>query len=262
MIIGTGRAHRMWALDAPTYVGDAGDVVLGDSGSTLHPIPAYLIEHERGLVLWDTGIDHRAAGNPSAVFGASAEEWQLRFSVEQRVDNQLEALGFRPEDITHVALSHGHFDHTGGCVLFPQAKFYLPIDELRYAFWPDPAQAQLFNRDTFDSIREFDWRTSMEDLDLFGDGSVQILRAPGHTPGSASLLVRLQNSAFLLTGDAVHLRSAWTGCMQMPSDWNASASVGSIKRLQHIAEACDANVWIAHDPEDWARFKHAPEYYS
>jgi N-acyl homoserine lactone hydrolase len=257
------QAHRLWALDAPMYTGDAGEVVLGDdSGVTVHPVPAFLIEHERGLVLFDTSLDYNAAGDPFKVFGDMAEKYAITYTIDQRIDNQLESIGFRPEDVTHVILSHGHFDHTGGCLLFPTAKFFTTIEELRYAFWPDPAQHDLFNRDALEAMRGFDWRLMSGDLDLFGDGSIQILRAPGHTPGSSALLVRLESSSFLLTGDVVHLRSAWTRGVQMPLDWNSSESVRSIKRLQQIADAHQAEVWIGHDPVDWARFKHAPEWYS
>jgi len=44
------------------------------------------------------------------------------------------------------------------------------------------------------------------DTDVFGDGSVTLVSTPGHTPGSQSLLVHLNNSGFIiLSGDVVHL---------------------------------------------------------
>lgn len=43
------------------------------------------------------------------------------------------------------------------------------------------------------------------DKDVFGDGSVVILRTPGHTPGHQALLVRLQEKGpVVLVGDAAH----------------------------------------------------------
>ena len=46
------------------------------------------------------------------------------------------------------------------------------------------------------------------DRDVFGDGSVTILSAPGHTPGHQSLLVLLtRTGALVLSGDAVHFRT-------------------------------------------------------
>jgi len=50
------------------------------------------------------------------------------------VDRQIEALGFRTADVTHVLVSHSHFDHTGGLHLFPQAQFYICAGDLPYAF--------------------------------------------------------------------------------------------------------------------------------
>lgn len=88
---------------------------------------------------------------------------------------------------------------------------------------------------------------------MFGDGSVVILRTPGHTPGHSSLLVRLPERNFILTGDAVHLRTALEADLPMPSDANTRESVASIRLLRRLRDSLDATMWISHDPEDWGR---------
>ena len=61
--------------------------------------------------------------DPVAAYGEIGA--QVSFDPAQRVDRQLERAGFAPSDVTHVVVSHVHFDHTGGLRLFPQARFLL-----------------------------------------------------------------------------------------------------------------------------------------
>jgi N-acyl homoserine lactone hydrolase len=254
MTAAVGAAKRLWALDGATFTLDSGLLVLGAVGEVTIPVPTYLIEHERGLVLMDTGVVPEAAVDPAGAYGELAEHIGLRFTAEQRVDKQIEALGYRVTDVTHVIVSHAHFDHTGGLYLFPHAKFYIGGADLPYSFWPNPAAAAFFRRPDIEATRAFDWNPLDGDHDLFGDGSITILAMPGHTPGNSSVLVRLPDRTFLLTGDTVHLRSALTDTMPMGSDFNTRDSITSIRRLRQIADSHAAEVWVTHDPEDWKDF--------
>jgi len=96
------------------------------------------------------------------------------------------------------------------------------------------------------------------DFDLFGDGSIQMLKTPGHTPGECSLFVRLPNRKVVLTGDTTHLRAALEGEITMPGDVDPAAAVLSLRRLKAIRDFHEASLIISHDPEDWAEFPHAP----
>lgn len=257
-----GTAKRLWALDSPTFTLDKSILVVGASGQTTIPMPAYLIEHPKGLVLFDTGLVPDAADDPEKVYGGLATFLDIRFTPEQRVDRQIEALGYRTSDVKYVIASHTHFDHAGGLYLFPGAQFYVGEGDIRYAYWPDPAGAVFFHRPDIDAARDYRWREVPGcDVDLFGDGSVVILFTPGHTPGELSLLVRLPGRNFLLTGDTVHLREALETVAPMPYDASTEQSLRSIRRLQLIRDTADATVWITHDPEDWAEFQHAPACY-
>lgn len=259
----TDVVKRLWALDSPSFTLDAGILMVGASGEVTIPMPAYLIEHPRGLVLFDTGLVPEAADDPESIYGELAPHLGLRYSPDQRLDRQIEALGYRLDDITHVVASHMHFDHTGGLSLFPNAKMYAGEGDHRYAFWPDPAGAAFFRTADIEPTRSFDWHyiPSRVDHDLFGDGSMVILSTPGHTPGELSLLVRLPDRNFVLTGDTVHLRAALEQEIPMPYDWDTAEAIRSIQRLKLVRDTADATVWITHDPEDWAEFEHAPKCY-
>ncbi|GAA5122453.1 N-acyl homoserine lactonase family protein [Alloalcanivorax gelatiniphagus] len=257
-----GKALRMWALDAPQQKLDAGLLVLWGQGEVTVPFPVYVIEHPRGLVLFDTGIVPEALDDPHAVYGDLAHGFVTVGAPELRVDRQLESLGFSTSDVTHVILSHAHWDHSGGISLFPDATFYVGEGELPFGFWPTPGSRLAFRTQDLDFLRSFKVvELPQRDLDLFGDGSLVILFTPGHTPGELSLIVRLENHEFLLAGDVVHLKAGLENEFAMPMDWNAEESVRSIRRLNQISAATGAEIWVPHDEGDWAKYKHAPHYY-
>lgn len=252
----TSTAARLWALDAPTMQIDAAHLVVGAEGTVTIPLPAFLIEHRRGLVLFDTSMTPLVCEDPYQVFGDRPETRMLRAEPEQRVDRQLARLGFRCEDITHVVLSHTHCDHAGGLYLFKQAQFYIGPDEFRWADRPAADSAHLFlPRDLTPDVRAFQWHEVLpQGTDLFGDGAVQLLHTPGHTPGELSALVRLPSQNIVLTGDTAQLRENLEWNAPDPSDWDHDQAVRSFDRLRALQAVEQAKLWIGHDPRDWADF--------
>jgi glyoxylase-like metal-dependent hydrolase (beta-lactamase superfamily II) len=247
-------AKRLLALENATITLESGLIVLMTQGPITVPCPIYLIEHSRGLVLFDTGVAPESWEDPRAVYGGLLDAFQLDTPPENRIDRQLANYGFKPEDVTHVVVSHSHFDHTGGMHLFPHAEMYMSIEDIRYAFWPDPPYAGFFRGADLDRTRSFNWNPLSSDLDLFGDGSIQIIRTPGHTEGELALLVKLPSRTFLLTADAIHVRANLEHMVPCPVDLNTIASQQSIQRIKQLAAAHEADIWVMHDPGDWERF--------
>jgi glyoxylase-like metal-dependent hydrolase (beta-lactamase superfamily II) len=253
-------ARRMWALDCPTLTVEGHTLMYGLTGMVTIPMPAFLIEHPKGLVLFDTGIAPEAIDDPAAVYGRElADALGMVATPDQRLDRQLAAVGYDVADVTHVICSHMHFDHSGGHHLFPGARFYVGQGELAFAHFPDPIGAFCYIPDQLARLRDFDWReVPGVDVDLFGDGSLVILFMPGHTPGELSLKVRLASRTFILTGDAVHLRAALENEFHFPIDADTKSALRTVRRIKRLRESEEATVWITHDPDDWAELKHAP----
>jgi N-acyl homoserine lactone hydrolase len=258
-----GFARRLWALDSPTLTVEAVTLMYGLSGQVTIPMPAFLIQHDKGLILFDTGIAPEALDDPVATYGKDlADVLGLEGTTDQRVDKQIEALGFKTSDVTHVISSHLHFDHSGGHHLFPDAKFYAGPGEMAAAHFPPALGAFCFIPEHLARMQPWDWReVTPQGLDLFGDGSIMLLSMPGHTVGELSLKVRLASRTFILTGDAVHLRAALELEWPFPLDTDTLSAVTTLKRIKRMAESEEATVWITHDPEDWAEYQHAPSCY-
>jgi N-acyl homoserine lactone hydrolase len=89
------------------------------------------------------------------------------------------------------------------------------------------------------------------DKDIFGDGSVVMMRAPGHTPGHSILLVKLkEKGAVLLTGDLVHFRENYEAGGVPSFNFDRAQTVASIERLKKLAANLKATVVIQHDMRD------------
>ncbi len=151
-------ATRMWALTGATFTVPRNILVASlDTTPVTIPVPTYLIEHERGLVLFDTGCNPRAATDPEGVYGPLAAATNFKMAPEHTVDAQIRALGYRLEDVKIVIPSHLHFDHAGGLYLFPHARFYTMHGELQGAYWPPPNARGFFLVEDYLPTRNFDW---------------------------------------------------------------------------------------------------------
>jgi N-acyl homoserine lactone hydrolase len=258
----SGTATKLWALDAPMLEIPASNLVHGAVGKVTIPVPAYLIEHPRGLILFDTTITPLASDDPVAVFGEATDSLRVDYPAERKLENQIHELGYRVGDVTHVVTSHAHFDHVGGLSLFPAARHYIGENEIRWAFWPDPPGKEFFSGEPFEPLRGADWTYVPQhvDHDMFGDGSVEVLSTPGHTLGELSLAVRLPNRTVILTGDTLHLRESLEHELPGPVDYNSRMAIDSIRRIARLRDERQAMLLISHDPEDWAEYGHAPKF--
>jgi glyoxylase-like metal-dependent hydrolase (beta-lactamase superfamily II) len=119
---------------------------------------------------------------------------------EDDVKRGFDTLGFKPEHVKHVFLTHTDRDHVGGLNLFKNADVYLSIDE-----------EQMINRTTprfvgfvyNPPLKKTYTLLKNEDSVQAGEVKIEALATPGHTPGSMSYLV---NSSFLFVGDTIVLR--------------------------------------------------------
>jgi glyoxylase-like metal-dependent hydrolase (beta-lactamase superfamily II) len=261
-------ARKLWALPgaylnalrAPVFEG--GVVKVTDASPVISmPCPSFLIEHDRGLVLFDTGVSPKGLKDPKRHIPVLAGKYGMTTGEELAIDSQLKGLGLAPSKVKYVIASHLHFDHAGGLYLFSDSTLLVGAGEWSHAYAPrSTGHHPEFLTDLIETLG-FDWIELPGDYDLFGDGSVLILRTPGHTPGELSLVVRLPNRTVVLTGDTCHYRVELEhGLPAQGYCADVAKGTQSIRRLQMVRDAYDADVWIGHDVGDWARLPHAPEH--
>lgn len=255
----TATALRMWALEPSTYLPPPASRPAAEGPADRVPFPVFLIEHERGLVLFDAGLAPEAAGDPAAVYGDMARLLDFDFRAEHQIERQLAQWGHTLGDVGHVIASHLHFDHCGGLKLFPHAVTYIGAGEREYADSPEKFCRTWYRPADFDDAHQINWRVLPCDHDIFGDGSVVALSLPGHSPGSMGALVRLPGRTILLTGDAVHTRAEYEGEVAYKGDHDTVTARATLRKMKFLEQTLPADVWINHDPSDWARFGGAGE---
>ena len=179
-------------MDDMDFLADDGSMK-GVSGRSV--VPCFVIRHPRGDLMWDTGLSDERVGDtpdPAAAF---------RFRLDRSLDDKLEMIGMSPSSFEYVSFSHLHFDHAGNGNRFADATWIVDRSELDVAFSEQAKQrGESIHYEALKAARQI----VIDDAapyQVFGDASVEIHRAQGHTPGHAMLLVRTAGGAYLLTGD-------------------------------------------------------------
>jgi len=205
----------------------------------------YLIKHGDEYMLWDTG---HAMTMPNVAPKVSLVD-------------QLAKADVKPDQIKYVGISHYHADHTGQVGSFPKATLLIGAKEWDAISSPKPAEG--VNYKPFESWIKGDSKVEPQplDKDVFGDGTVIMLRTPGHTPGHSSLLVKLpQMGAVIITGDAVHFRENYDSDGVPSFNYDRAQTVASIERLKKIAANLKATVVIQHDARDVDKLPAFPAF--
>ena len=96
--------------------------------------------------------------------------------------------------------------------------------------------------------------------DVFGDGSVQIVPTPGHTPGHTVLLVQLEKAGpILLTGDMWHIAESRPARRVPRFNTNRADSLASMAKVEALAKSTGARVVLEHVQADFDALPKFPE---
>ncbi|MGB3624155.1 N-acyl homoserine lactonase family protein [Ketobacter sp. MCCC 1A13808] len=216
----------------------------------------YLIRHAKGDLIWDTGLPDQIGEKGIDVF-----DGKFHMSVSHPFSEQLAEIGVDPATIKHLAISHFHSDHTGNANLFKNAELLIQKEEFDAAFGADPKSFG-FNPDSYSELNRDNIKVLQDDYDVFGDGTVVIKRAPGHTPGHQMLYLNLdQTGPVLLSGDLYHFTSNREH-QRVPSfNFSKEQTLESMQIMEAFATEHQAQVWIQHDKEQNETMRHSPEFY-
>ncbi len=228
----------------------------GGEGEIDLPIPAYLIEHPKGAMLFDTGMHPDCQHDPAGRIGPRvAELFAFNYHPGEEVSARLTAIGRDPAKIDLVVNSHFHFDHVGGNALIPNATMVVQRREWEAGMDPDIAARRGFNRRDFDLGHKL--RLLDGEHDVFGDGSVVCLPTSGHTPGHQSLKVRLASGEIVLAADSCYFCRTLRERRLPQNVADRAAMLASLDRLAAL-EKSGARIFFGHDAEFWRSVPQAP----
>lgn len=225
------------------------------------PVAMYIIDHPRGLVLYDTGNNVAVSdGQCESHWGKLCKAFMPMQKRDEVIDKWLEKFGYKVDDVKYVVLSHLHLDHAGNMEMFPNATHVVQKIEMKTAWWPEKFQASAFVMGDFDDARDFKYLQLNGDFDLFGDGTVVVLDTKGHTQGHQSVMVKLKNTGIvLLAGDAVYTPENEAGVIPGIT-WNTHESMQSIDRLKNLRDVHQGDLWYSHGIEQYNAHKHDSAY--
>jgi len=203
----------------------------------------YVIRHGSDVMVWDTG--YLPGSVPNATNKPLAE--------------LLKQINVNPDDVKYVGISHFHADHTGQVGVLRNATLLIGKGDWD-GITANPPMGGANVRGFAEWIAEKRKVEALSaDKDVFGDGSVMVLRAPGHTPGHSLLLVRLKEMGpVLLSGDAVHFHENYQHEGVPGFNYDRAQTIASIQRMKQIEKNLKATVIIQHDPRDIGKLPAFP----
>ena len=215
----------------------------------------YMIVHPRGTLIWDTGVV------PDSLVGTDARG--ANRAGKRTLKDQMAEIGYAPKDINFLGLSHYHFDHTGNANEFKDATWLVRKEE-RDAMFAETQRPGVSVLNQYNLLK--DSKTVLldqEEYDVFGDGTVIVKAAVGHTPGHQVLVVKLaQFGPVVLAGDLYHYREERELRDRTPTfEFNSEQTIASRNKIEAYTKKIGAQLWIEHDLTLATSLKKSPEYY-
>jgi N-acyl homoserine lactone hydrolase len=201
----------------------------------VEPVLAYLVRHDQGLILFDTGI------------GMADPETEAHYRPRRReLRGALAAAGVTLADVSLVVNCHLHFDHCGGNPLLIRTPILVQAAELA------AARAGQY---TFDELIDFPGAAYQE---ISGETEiwpgVWVIPTPGHTAGHQSLVLRRADGTVILAGQARDFASEFGSdqlARRAARDGAQAPLPGYARWLDRLAEFDPRRVLFAHDCSVW-----------
>ncbi len=260
-------ALRLYVFDCGTMKADPARFRLTNEevATTDLSVPCFLVDHPQGGLMWDVGAvpdaDWTPTGAPVAHHLVLPDSGERDVTLRKPLMAQLTEAGYSPADITYVGLSHYHWDHTANANAFAQATWLVRQVERDAMFAEKPPGVT--RPSSYAALK--DSRTVIienDEHDVFGDGTVVMKHAPGHTPGHQILVVKLpKTGTVVLSGDLYHFAES-RALRRVPTfDFDQEQTPATRETIEAFLTRTGAELWIQHDSSGNNSLKKSPDFY-
>lgn len=202
----------------------------------------YYIEADGKKILIDTGFteEHYVKN-----FGIKEYESPLAL---------LKKINVEPESITDIVITHSHFDHMGGVILFPKAKIHIQFKEFESFKTTQNYKAN----EKFFQLAEIKSNIKKYESPIYLTPDITVSVSAGHTIGSQYVLVKTENRNYLITGDECYLVKECEKGIGLPSKvaYSVNNNKSFIKLLRELKKKnSNLEILTLHDPEIASKYE-------
>lgn len=241
------------------------NVLFGSEWTKPVPIYAWVIEHNEGVIVVDTGDTSRTS-EPGYF-----PRWQpyyslaVRFDIkpEEEIGVQLKQMGIGSKDVKKVILTHMHTDHAGGLHHFPESQIYVNMAEYKSTLgfagkangylphrtpgWFSP-QAIVFDEKVHAPFQKF-WNVT-------SSGDVKVVATQGHTPAHISVIVANEDVNYFLAGDTSYTEENLLKRIADGVSPDPNVAVDTMQNILTFANERPLVYLPTHDPNSENRLKN------